>query len=99
MVTQEEYEYGQRALSHSRGKILCLINEWDFEKNGEPTPQKFAKLIPMGIQTVYRHYGDFKKQINGIHLKEQKRLEEIQIMRDRLDKLFEEGRKNKMNNK
>ena len=66
MATKEEYEYGQRALINSRFKISSLLINWDYEKNGEPTPIKLSKLIPMGIKTVQKHFKDFRCQINEI---------------------------------
>jgi len=42
MATQEEYEYGQRALSKSRDKISNALSNWDFEKNGQITEENLS---------------------------------------------------------
>ena len=77
MATKEEYEYGQRALINSRFKISNALNNWDFEKNGDITPKNLSKLIPMGLKTVKKHYGDYSKQIVLIYEKEILRLESL----------------------
>lgn len=78
MATKEEYEYGQRALINSRFKISSVLKNWDYERNGVPTPIKLSNLIPMGIKTVQKHFKDFKSQINEINKKEQERLDGFQ---------------------
>ena len=88
MATKEEYEHGQRALAKSKSKILCLLNKWNYEENGEPSPQKLARLIPMGIETVYRHYADFKAKIFEINQQEQKRLKSIELDNERIRQLY-----------
>ncbi len=77
----EKYELGQRALAKSKCKIGCLLNTWDYEKNGKPTPEKISKLLPMGINTVKKHLIDFRSQINKIETKELERLAKIEEKR------------------
>jgi len=82
----EKYILGQRALAKSKSKIGCLLNTWNYEKHGEPTPEKISKLIPMGIDTVKKHMVDFRSKINKINAAEQERLSQIeakkQILKD-----------------
>jgi hypothetical protein len=82
MTSKEEWEYGQRALEKSRFKIACLLNTWDYETNGEPTPAKLSKLIPMSRNAVNRHYPDFKLKINEINQIEQNRLNDLKKNED-----------------
>ena len=77
MVTKEEYEYGQSALINSRYKISNALSDWDFEKNGDITPKKLSQIIPMGLKTVKKHYGDFIEQIEELYQKEILRLENL----------------------
>jgi len=78
MATKEEYEYGQKALSKSRTKISYELYNWDFEKNGHITPENLSKVIPMGLKTVNRHYGDFIEQIEELYQKEILRLKNLE---------------------
>jgi hypothetical protein len=61
------WEYGNRALVRSKNRIQTLLNQWEYDKDGEVTPRKISKKINMGISTVYRHWGDFKLKISEIN--------------------------------
>jgi hypothetical protein len=67
MVKLQGWEYGKRALERSKSRIQSVLYEWDYEKDGEVTPQKISKKINMGIQTVYRHWGEFRLRVLEIN--------------------------------
>lgn len=67
MSKTQGWEYGQRSLEKSKSKIRCLLNEWDYEVDGEVTKGKISKKIKMGISTVNRHWSSFKMRILEIN--------------------------------
>jgi hypothetical protein len=83
MKKMNGYEYGAQRLQNSINSISCKLNIWNYEENGEPTPEKLAKLIPMGINTVNKHFKHFAKKIEEINNIEKNRLEEIEY-KDRM---------------
>jgi hypothetical protein len=72
------YEYGARRIEHSLSKISGALYSWDYAKYGRPTPEKLAKIIPMGIDTVKRHYNNFTLLVHEINLNEKIRLEALE---------------------
>jgi hypothetical protein len=98
MATKEEWDFGQRALQKSRDKITSILNDWDYEKNGEPTPTKLSKLIPMSIVAVRRHYSDFLVKINEINQMEQNRLNEIELQKTLINKGSQQKNENENKN-
>ena len=67
MSEKQGWEYGKSALEKSHIRISTLLNNWEYEKDGEVTHRKISIKIKMSIQTVYRHWSDFKLRILEIN--------------------------------